>query len=75
MNDILLDMEKKIIDDNDGKYREEIQTKLNKYANEIKNKLNKGVNREDYNKLFKTHEAIKSSLDVLTFCYKNRDKK
>lgn len=61
----LTDMERKLLEDDDGSYRKEILTKLQTYQNSVQTHINQGLPPEEFFVYEQLKDALKQAQDVI----------
>jgi hypothetical protein len=61
----LIEMERKLLDDKDGRYRQSLLNQLAEYQQFVKLRLNSGLNPQVFSVFNKLKQALESAKDTL----------
>ncbi|MDR1590921.1 MAG: hypothetical protein LBR92_02915 [Puniceicoccales bacterium] len=62
---ILIEMERKLLDDKDGSYRQELLKKLAEYQQFIKSRIDNGLDPRGFDIFNKLKQALESAKDTI----------
>jgi hypothetical protein len=61
----LVEMERKLLDDKDGSYRQELLEKLAAYQQFVKSRINSGLDPQKFDVFNKLRQALESAKDTI----------